>query len=182
MHRFDTNIFFDNHAQYYAEYDFKTLLDRANFILSSIEVVKENYFVEDGSYDFLVAKVVVVDRSSGHILYPKIYPRYFTNDNNSGSFLGRCDNMSIRFSVLFDKSGFFTPLWTELFKDGRKYKPEGPRMDWDKYNGVVPPMTYQRYSLLKTEAENSTATQNDDLVLRLLPRWLDFASINQEED
>ena len=177
-----TDAILNAHAQYYATYRLSIILNRANFLLSSIEMVKESYLVEGDTYDFLVAKLIVVDKSSGRILYPKIYPRFFTDDDISGSFVGKCDDMGVRFSIFFDKSGFFSPLWTELFKDGRRYKPEGLRMDWDKYNNVAPTMTQERYYWLERNARNSTALQNDEVVLRTLPRWLYKASVDEDDD
>lgn len=171
---------FNAHSQFYAEYELSTILKRAKYSLSSIEIVKESFLVEGETQDFLVARVIAMDERTGAISYPTIYPRYFTDNLPIEALLGKCDDLYVRFSIFFNKTGFFSPLWTTLIKDGVNYEPTGPRMDWDKYKNVAPKMSYNVYSMLKKQAENSTALQNDEVVLRTLPIWLSNASIVKE--
>ena len=161
------------HAQYYIEYDLRLLLEKDNYTLRSIEMVKENICIEGEPYDYLVAKLVVVNNQTGLISYPIIYPRYSTGSDNIDHWLGKCDDLAVRFSIFFDKTGFFSPLWISLEKAGKRYEPKGKRLDWDKYNNVAPKMSYEKYSMLAEYAKNSTSFQNAEVVHRTLPVWLD---------
>lgn len=169
------------HSQYYEEYLLSRILERANYKLDTIEMVKESYFVEDDTYDFLVAKITAVDKADGRVSYPKIYPRFFTSDDFDDFFLGKCDDLVVRFSIFFDKTGFFSPLWTRLYKDGKEFKSSGVAMDWDKYSNPASRMSRTRYRLLEQQAKNSTSQQNDEVVLRTIPIWLQRAAIIYEE-
>lgn len=170
-------FFLDAHSQYYTEYRLSILLDRLNYELSSVEMVKESFFIEDGTYDFLVAKVVAVNKQTGMISYPVIYPRYFTEDGFNTSFGGQCDDLDVRFSVLFNKTGIFSPLWTGLVKNGKCYNLEGPRMDWDKMRGKAPRMSIAQYRFLKSQAKDSSYLQNEEVIFRSVPIWLLNSSV-----
>lgn len=172
------DIFLDQHAQYYISYDFKRLLELSGFHLDKLMLVKEQVDLEDGVKDVLVLRAMVIDR--GVICYPKIYPRYFT-DAIDDSLLGECDNANIRFSIFFNKTGFFSPLWESIIKGDRTYTPNGRRIDWDVMQGRVPRMTRQKYQFLKQQAKNSTSIDNQEVVARTLPIWLRSTAILDED-
>ena len=155
----NSDFFFNAHSQYYTEYLLSRILERANYKLMSVEMVKESYFVEDDTYDFLVAKVSAANIKNGMISYPIIYPRFFTCYVFDDTFLGKCDDLSVRFSVFFNKTGFFSPLWTGLYKKGKLFKADGALMDWDKYRNIAPKMSFKIYFIKRASSIKYISTE-----------------------
>lgn len=170
--------FLNQHAPYYISYNFKELLEISGFHLGKLTLNKEQVDFEDGVKDVLVLKAIVIDR--GVICYPQIYPRYYTEAIDE-SLLGECDDANIRFSIFFDKTGFFSPLWEKIFKGDREYSPNGHRIDWDVMQGKAPYITPQRYQFLKQQAKNSTSIENQEVIARTLPIWLRSTAVLHED-
>ena len=174
------DFFLNAHAQYYISYDFKRLLELSGYQLEKLVLVKEQAILEEGVENVLVLKAKIIETRCGAICYPRIYPRYFS-ETIDDSILGDCDSAFIRFSIFFDKSGFFSPLWESIIKGGRSYTPNGYRIDWDVMRGKAPRMTQQKYQFLKQQAQNSTSLDNQEVVARTLPIWLRSTAILHED-
>ena len=163
-------------SQYYQEYDFRILLERVGYHLSSIEMMIDSWKINGQDIGVPTAKVSVQHKDSGKLSYFFILPRYW-NKEYDATFLDKCDNLVVRFSVLFSGRGFFTPCWTEVSKGKQSFKYEGVRMDWDRMKNPEPLMTRSEYYSLLESAKNRTDSELDLIINKLLPRWIERYSV-----